>query len=56
MIRTYGEGAEQYLLLIVKYADSGDFRPAEEEESEKEEEELESVIDEVQANSEQGDR
>ena len=54
LIKTYGDGAERYLLLIVKYADSGDFHPEEDLEQEKEEEELESVVEEVDANSDQG--
>jgi len=56
LIGTYGDGAERYLLLIVKYADSGRFHPDAEQELEKEEEELESVVEEVDANSGQEDR
>jgi len=54
LIKTYGDGAERYLLLIVKYADSGDFHPEEEQDLEKEEVELESVVNEVNTDSEQG--
>jgi len=55
LLKTYGDGAEKYLMLIVKYADSGTFHPEEEQELEKEEEELESVVEEVDAQSDKGD-
>ena len=47
MTKTYGEGAMQYFTLIVRYAESGKFRPEEEMEEEREEQELESVFKEV---------
>lgn len=49
LFKTYGSGAMRYLTLIVKFADSGNFHPEEDQESEREEEELESVIQEVDA-------
>lgn len=51
--KTYGMGALQYYVMIVRYVDSGKFRPEEEAEEEAEEEDLESIISEVESNSEQ---
>jgi len=47
--KTYGMGALQYYGIIVRYVDSGRFNPAEEAE----EEELQTIVDEVESNSEQ---
>ena len=47
LLGSYGDGAVQYLTMIVRYAESGEFHPEEDEELEKEEEELESVIEET---------
>jgi len=51
--KTYGMGALQYYGIIVRYVDSGRFNPAEEAEEEAEEEELQTIVDEVESNSEQ---
>jgi hypothetical protein len=53
LYRTYGTGALQYFTMIVKYAESGNFHPEQDEELEREEEELESVVQDVETNSEQ---
>ena len=51
--KTYGMGALQYYVMIVKYLDSGKFHPEEETEEEAEEEDLESIVNEVESNSNQ---
>ena len=53
LVKTYGTGAMKYLSLIVKHAESGNFHPEEERELNQEEQELESVVEEVDANSDQ---
>jgi len=51
--KTYGMGALQYYSMIVRYADSGRFNPEEEAEEEAEEADLQTIVDEVDSNSEQ---
>jgi hypothetical protein len=51
--KAYGLGALHYYVMIVKYIDSGKFHPEEEAEEEAEKEDLESIINEVESNSEQ---
>ena len=50
---TYGAGAELYFTQIVRYEDSGNFYPEEDEETVQEEAELESVIQATGADSDQ---
>lgn len=47
LFRSYGEGAMNYLAIIAKFAESGNFHPEEDQELAREEEELESVIQET---------
>jgi hypothetical protein len=51
--KEYGMGALQYYSMIVRYVDSGKFNPAEEAEEEAEDADLESIVEEVESNSEQ---
>jgi len=51
--KTYGTGALQYYVAIVKYADSGKFHPEEEAEEKAEEQELESMVNEIESDSDQ---
>ena len=49
--RTFGMGALQYYVLIVRYLNAGRFNPEREAEENAEEEELESIVTQVDANS-----
>lgn len=49
LYNTYGEGAMQYLVMIVRFAESGEYHPEEDQELEREDEELESVIGETES-------
>jgi hypothetical protein len=51
--KTYGMAALQYYVMIVRYVDSGKFHPEEEAEEEAEEQDLESIVNEVESNSNQ---
>ena len=51
LYKVYGSEALRYFSLIARYAESGDFKPEEERESDEEEKELESVIQEVDEDS-----
>ena len=48
---TFGVGSLLYLAMVVRFAESGEYRPEEEQELEREDEELESVIDETGSNA-----
>jgi hypothetical protein len=52
LFNMYGDGAMQYFAMIVRYAESGNFHPEEDQELEREEEELGSVVKEVEGDSE----
>jgi hypothetical protein len=52
LFKMYGDGAMQYFATIVRYAESGNFHPEEDQELEREEEELGSVVREVEGGSE----
>ena len=52
--KTFGMGALQYYVTIVKYVDSGMFHPEEEAEEEAEEQDLESIVREIESDPEQG--
>ena len=54
--RTFGMGALQYYVMIVKYVDSGRFHPEEEAEEEAEEQDLESIVREMESDPDQGDQ
>ncbi len=53
MYEKFGTEALQYYVKIVKYLDSGRFHPEEEAEDEAVEEDLESIVNEVESNSDQ---
>ncbi len=53
LYKTFGMGALQYYVKIVKYVDSGKFHPEEEAEEEAVQEDLQSIVDEIESNSEQ---
>jgi len=52
LYKTFGTGALQYYVEIVRYLNSGKFRPQEEDEMEAEEEELASIVKEVESTPE----
>jgi len=54
LYKTFGMEALRYYVMIVKYADSGRFHPEEEAEDEAVESDLQSIVDEVEANTDQG--
>jgi len=43
----------EYYITIIKYAESGSFQPEQESEEEKEDEELESIVREMEPDSDQ---
>ncbi len=51
--KAFGMEALQYYVMIVKYLDAGKFHPEEEAEDEAVEADLQSIVDEVESNSEQ---
>ena len=53
MYKTFGLGALQYYVMIVKYVDGGKFHPEEKADEEAEKEELESIVNEIGSDSEQ---
>ncbi len=53
LYKTFGMEALQYYVMIVKYVDSGRFHPEEEAEDEAVEADLESIVNELDSNSEQ---
>jgi hypothetical protein len=53
MYKTFGLGALQYFVMIVKYVDAGKFHPEEEAEEEAEKEDLESIVNEIGYDPEQ---
>lgn len=50
MYKTFGMGALQYYVMIVKYVDAGKFHPQEEAEEEAADEDLESIVNEIDSN------
>jgi hypothetical protein len=53
LYKVFGTGALQYYVAIVKYADSGKFHLEEEAEEKTEEQELESMVNEIESDSDQ---
>ena len=53
LYKTFGLGALQYYVMIVKYVDAGKFHPEEEAKEEAEEEDLESIFNEIGSDPEQ---
>ena len=54
LFNAFGTGAMRYYVTIVEYVESGRFQPEEDEEVAKEEEELESLVHDIESNSERG--
>jgi len=54
LYKMYGMEALKYYVMIVRYLDSGRFHPEEEAEDEAVEEDLETLVEAVDSNSEQG--
>jgi hypothetical protein len=55
LYRILGSGAMPYYVTIIKFAESGRFSPEQDMEEEREDEELESLVHEIEPDSEQGD-
>lgn len=53
LFKAFGTDAMEYYVTIIKYAESGRFQPEEDAELASEEEELESLVHDVEANSDQ---
>ncbi len=53
LFKAFGADAMNYYVTIIKYAESGRFQPEEDAEQASEEEELESLVREVETNSDQ---
>jgi hypothetical protein len=47
VFRVFGTSAMQYYVSILKYAESGNFHPQEDQELQKEEDELKSIVEDV---------
>ena len=48
VFKAFGTGAMQYYVAILRYAESTNFHPAEDQETKKEEDELESILRDVE--------
>jgi len=54
LFKAFGTGAMRYYVTIIKYAESGRFQPEENAELAKEEEEMQSLVHDIERNSELG--
>jgi len=54
LFKAFGTGAMKYYVTIIKYAESGRFHPEESAELAKEEEEMQSLLHDMERNSELG--